>query len=78
MTAAQQRRAQRVLHVAAALVLIAYLYLPFEAQVQDAVRFLVLPLLVATGITMWQAPHIPRLRKNVGRTRALAEPGAER
>jgi hypothetical protein len=78
MTAAQQRRAQRVVHVAAALVLIAYLYAPLEAQLQDAVRFVVLPMLVVTGIAMWQAPRIRRLRKSVSRTHALVEPRAER
>jgi thiosulfate reductase cytochrome b subunit len=78
MTAAQQRKGQRVVHLAAALVLVAYLYTPLEAQLQDAVRFIVLPLLVVTGIAMWQAPRIRRLRKSVGRPRALAEPGAER
>lgn len=78
MTAAQQRRAQRVVHLAAAFVLIAYLYAPLEAQLQDAVRFVVLPLLVVTGIAMWQAPRIRRLRRSVSRPRALVEPGAER
>jgi hypothetical protein len=70
MIAAQQRRAQRVVHLLAALVLIAYLYAPLEAQLQDAVRFLVLPLLVVTGIAMWQAPRIRRLRTRLGGTRA--------
>jgi thiosulfate reductase cytochrome b subunit len=70
MTAAQQRRAQRAVHLAAALVLVAYLYAPLEAQLQDAVRFLVLPLLVVTGLAMWQAPRIRRLRKRVTPTRA--------
>jgi hypothetical protein len=78
MTAAQQRRAQRGVHLIAALVLIAYLYAPLEAQLQDAVRFLVLPVLVVTGIAMWQAPRIRRLRKSVARTPALAQPGGER
>jgi hypothetical protein len=86
MTAAQQRRAQRGVHLIAALVLIVYLYAPLEAELQDAVRFIVLPVLVVTGIAMWQAPRIRRLRKRVSRTRALdvalstspAEPGAER
>jgi hypothetical protein len=86
MTAAQQRRAQRAVHLVAGLVLLAYLYAPLEEQLQDAVRFLVLPLLVVTGIAMWQAPRIRRLRKSVRRKRALdvapsaspAEPGAER
>jgi hypothetical protein len=72
MTAAQQRRAQRAVHLVAGLVLLAYLYAPLEEQLQDAVRFLVLPLLVVTGIAMWQAPRLRRLRKRMGRTRALA------
>jgi thiosulfate reductase cytochrome b subunit len=70
MTAAQQRRAQRVAHLAAALLLIGYLYAPLEAQLQDAVRFLALPTLVMTGLVMWQAPRIRRLRKRLGGTRA--------
>jgi hypothetical protein len=65
MTAAQQRKAQRRVHLAAALFLIAYLYAPLEAQLQDAVRFLALPALVVTGIAMWQAPRIRRLRKRI-------------
>jgi hydrogenase-4 membrane subunit HyfE len=66
MTAGQQRRAQRRVHVTAGLLLIAYLYAPLEAQLQDAVRFLALPALVLTGIAMWQAPRIRRLRKRLG------------
>jgi hypothetical protein len=70
MTAAQQRRAQRRVHLAAALLLIAYLYAPLAAQLQDAVRFLALPALVVTGIAMWQAPRIRRLRKRLAGPRA--------
>jgi thiosulfate reductase cytochrome b subunit len=69
MTAAQHRKAQRVVHLVAALLLIAYLYAPLEAQLQDAVRFFALPALVVTGIAMWQAPRIRRLRKRLGGTR---------
>jgi hypothetical protein len=86
MTAAQQRRAQRVVHLAAALLLIAYVYAPLEAELQDAVRFVSLPALLVTGIAMWQAPRIRRLRMRFGRTRALdtaasappAGPGTQR
>jgi thiosulfate reductase cytochrome b subunit len=70
MTAAQLRKAQRRVHLAAALLLTAYLYAPLEAELQDAVRFLVLPALVVTGIAMWQAPRFRRLRKRLGGTRA--------
>jgi thiosulfate reductase cytochrome b subunit len=70
MTAAQQRKAQRRVHLAAALLLIAYLYAPLEAQLQDAVRFVGLPALVVTGVAMWQAPRVRRLRKRLGGTPA--------
>lgn len=78
MTAGQQRKVQRVVHMAAAVLLLVYVYAPLEAQLQDAVRFVVLPVLIVTGIAMWQAPRIRRLRKTLTRTRALAEPHAER
>jgi hypothetical protein len=70
MTAARQRKAQRVIHLVAALLLIVYAYAPLEAQFQDAVRFLALPALVVTGIAMWQAPRIRRLRRRLGGARA--------
>ncbi len=69
MTAAQQRRVQRAVHLAAGFLLIAYLYGPLAAQLQDAVRFVALPALVATGIAMWQAARIRRLRKRLGARR---------
>jgi thiosulfate reductase cytochrome b subunit len=69
MTAVQQRKAQRRVHLAAALLLLADLYAPLQAQLQDAVRFLALPALIVTGIAMWQAPRIRRLRKRFGATR---------
>jgi hypothetical protein len=84
MTAAQQRKAQRRVHVAAALLLIAYVYAPLEAELQNAVRFLAPPALVVTGIAMWQAPRIRRLQKRLDGTRgrphrvSASEPGAER
>ena len=82
MTAAQQRKSQLIVHLVAALLLIAYLYAPLEAQLQTAVRFLALPALVVTGIAMWQSPRIRRLRSAVERALDLtasappAEPGA--
>jgi hypothetical protein len=63
MTAAQQRKAQRAIHLIAALVLVAYLYAPLEGRLEDAVRFVILPVLVLTGIAMWQAPRIRRALK---------------
>jgi hypothetical protein len=43
MTAAQQRRVQRLVHLAAALLLVGYLYAPLEAQLQAVIRLAVLP-----------------------------------
>ena len=76
MTAGQQRKVQRLVHLAAGLVLIVYLYAPLDAQLEDAVRFLVLPVLLLTGTAMWQAPRIRRLRQSVSRTRPLDMPAS--
>lgn len=57
-----QRKAQRAAHLLAALVLAAYVYAPFGAGLRDTVRFIVLPVLVLTGVAMWQAVRIRRLR----------------
>ena len=57
---------QRGVHLTAALVLADYLYAPIGAQLQNVFRFVVLPVLVGTGIAMWQAarirPILPTLR----------------
>lgn len=65
MTARQQRKLQRAVHLAAAVALLLYVYAPVEAQLQHAVRFLLFPLLALTGIAMWQAPRIRRALKAV-------------
>ena len=69
MTAAQQRKIQRAIHLATGLAIVAYVYAPGAAHMQGPVRFVILPLLVLTGIAMWQAPRIRRLRKNLSRGR---------
>ena len=70
MTAAQQRKLQRAIHLATGVALIAYIYGPHAAHLHDAIRLLLLPLLVLTGIAMWQAPRIRRLRKAITATKA--------
>jgi thiosulfate reductase cytochrome b subunit len=65
MTAGTQRKVQRVVHLAGAAILLAYVYAPLEAQLQDVVRFVVFPALVVTGIAMWQAPRIRRTLKGI-------------
>ena len=74
MTAAQQRKVQRAIHLAAGLAIVAYVYAPGAAHVQAPVRFVFLPLLVLTGIAMWQAARIRRLRKSLMRSRRLDLP----
>jgi thiosulfate reductase cytochrome b subunit len=65
MTAGTQRKVQRVVHLLAAWVMLAYLYAPLERQLQDVVRFGIFPLLTATGIAMWQAPRMRRAIKGL-------------
>jgi hypothetical protein len=60
MTPSKLRRAQRRAHLLAAIVLLAYVYAPLGAQLEDVVRFAVLPALALTGIAMWQAARIRR------------------
>ncbi len=56
------RAGQRVLHLAASVVLGAYIYSPWGADptFSVVVRFLLLPLLAATGLAMWQYPRVAR------------------
>lgn len=67
MRPAQQRKAQRAVHLLAAFVLIAYVYAPVDAELHDTVRFIVLPVLVLTGVAMWQGARIRRLGRAVAR-----------
>jgi len=76
MRPAQQRKAQRAVHLLAALMLAAYAYAPVGAHLQDGVRFVGLPLLVLTGVAMWQAAPIRRLRRAAARKRAPVDGAA--
>jgi hypothetical protein len=75
MTAAQQRKLQRTVHLATGLMLVATIYGPNLGHFHDFVRLVALPLLVLTGIAMWQAPRIRRLRKRIAGV--LATPRAD-
>jgi hypothetical protein len=65
MTPGALRGAQRRAHLLAAAVLFAYLYVPLGAELQDVVRFAVFPVLVLTGIAMWQAARIRRAVRSI-------------
>jgi hypothetical protein len=71
MRPAQPRKAQRATHLLAALVLAAYIYAPVDADLRGTVRFIVLPVLALTGVAMWQAARIRRLRKVASKSRSI-------
>jgi hypothetical protein len=61
MTPGEQRRLQRVVHLAAAVALLGYVYAPIGTRLQGLVRLVVFPLLAVTGMAMWQAARIRRV-----------------
>jgi hypothetical protein len=63
------RGRQRLAHLVAGALLTLYVYLPITpgAVLHDAIRWVFLPLLVATGVLMWQWPKVRRwLRARAG------------
>lgn len=74
MAAGQQRKLERTAHLLAGVILVGYVYVPAPSLVQELVRFLVFPLLVASGLAMWQAPRIRRLRRAARRWRHARSP----
>ena len=59
LTPGELRRVQRGVHLLAAIVLFAYVYVP-SAPLEDVVRLVVFPALALTGVAMWQAARIRR------------------
>lgn len=81
ITPGMQRRAQRAVHLLAAVVLFAYVYAPLGSRLEDVVRFAVLPVLAVTGIAMWQSARIRRAirsRRGIGREQARERPKGQR
>jgi heme-degrading monooxygenase HmoA len=74
MTPGRQRRAQRAVHLLAAVVLFAHVYAPLGSRLEDVVRFAVFPGLALTGIAMWQSARIRAERFG----RGAAEGGSKR
>jgi thiosulfate reductase cytochrome b subunit len=52
-------------HLLAGAVLAAYVYAPLGTELEDLVRFAVFPMLVLTGIAMWQAARIRRALRSL-------------
>jgi hypothetical protein len=76
MSPRKQRQAQRAAHLVAAGLLLAYVYAPLDAELEDVVRFVVFPALVLTGVAMWQSGRIRRALR--ARRNASSQPRTER
>jgi hypothetical protein len=78
MTAGQQRKVLRAIHLAAGITTAVYVYATPGEYFYDVVRFGLIPLLVLTGILLWQAPRLRRLRQARTVDRAPSPPPPER
>lgn len=56
----RQRRVQRGVHLVAGAVLLATAYAPITSSWRDVIRWVILPILVVTGLWMWNAARIRR------------------
>jgi thiosulfate reductase cytochrome b subunit len=63
MTSATKRSILRWIHLVLAIPIAGYVYSPFENVPQYAppTRYVFLPLLVLTGLWMWQGHNVKRL-----------------
>jgi hypothetical protein len=70
ITAATQRKMERVIHLAAGGALLVYVYAPVGESLEGVIRFMVLPILTLSGVAMWQMARIRRAvkRKRLART----------
>ncbi|MBN6051886.1 hypothetical protein JYK22_08055, partial [Nonomuraea sp. RK-328] len=59
------RTLQRTVHLATGLAIVAYVYLapPAGSPADAAIRWFILPVLLASGVVMWQWPRIRRLTR---------------
>jgi hypothetical protein len=71
LTGKQLRDVERALHIAAGVILLAIAFTPLgDAVIGQALRFVVGPMLVASGILMWQHARVTRLMRGAeGATR---------
>lgn len=59
------RDRQRLAHLVGGLLLVAYVYVPAGPVLEAAVRWFVLPVLVGSGVVMWQWAKIRRWMRKV-------------
>jgi hypothetical protein len=60
LTPGRMRKAERTVHLLAALVLLTYVYTPLGEPLEDIVRFAVFPVLAMSGMAMWHAARVRR------------------
>ena len=68
MAGKRVRDLQRVAHLVAGALLLAYVYLPIapDSPVHGGVRWVGLPALVLSGVLMWQWPKLRRVLRARG------------
>ncbi len=59
------RDRQRLAHLVGGVLLVAYVYAPGAPVLEAAVRWVVLPVLVVSGVVMWQWGKIRRWMRKV-------------
>jgi hypothetical protein len=68
LTGKQLRDAERAVHIAAGVILLAIVFTPLgDAVIGQALRFAVAPMLVASGILMWQHARVTRIMRGAER-----------
>jgi len=80
MAALLQRGRLRVLHLLTAVPILAYFYGPLAGAewVENVLRFAVLPVLVLSGLAMWQLPRIRAARRRSTKVPSTLEDGPGR
>jgi hypothetical protein len=70
------REVQRAVHLAGGLLTAAYVYTPLQEQAAFdlLVKVVVLPVVAAAGMAMWQLPRLRRLLRGRGRAAAAPPP----
>lgn len=63
--ARQIRDRQRTVHLLTGLLVVVYVYFPLDpgSLVEAGIRWVVMPVLVAAGVVMWQWPTLRRMAR---------------
>ena len=76
MTGKQLRNVERALHILAGVILLAIAFTPLgDGAVGRTLRFVAAPVLVTSGILMWQHARVTRFLRGVGAERGSSGEG---